>query len=73
MLRGFFLNPYLHFTPINLDQMNAQFASNEKKPLYRAKYSEEIISKVDSILKTAIADIKQDVQKRLSQQASNDF
>lgn len=67
------LNPYLPFTPIDIDKMNTQFASNDKKPLYRAKYSEEIISRLDFILKTAISDIKYDVQKRLSQQASNDF
>lgn len=71
-IMGMKLNPYLPFTTIDIDKMNYQFASNDPKPFYRKKYSEEIISRTDYVLTAFINSAKTYIQNN-SQKNDSDF
>ena len=72
-IMGTKLNPFLPYTPIDIDKMNFQFASDDPKPVFRKKYSEEIISKTDYVLNAMIYSVKSYIQKNLSRNSNSDF
>lgn len=70
---GLKLNSYYPSTLIDIDKMNSHYINNEPKPLYRRKYSEDIINKTATILQVIKESAKISIEKALLQKSSNDF